>query len=210
MKVVDFFRNKIILFSIQILILSLLIFYFRYHITINFDIKISLTQIEYDNYVIQKGIIQFVANYVLFNNPSGMFFIYSIWIIVSFIPDFLYNNFRKAYSMNLMTFFFPNFFVFTFLYQHSGDYFNSNFLFHIINSILIGLIITIISLLVSISLKKVRKEKIDNHLEDLHIVANHIKSKCPKCGTEFDSTPTFCYNCNTKLILKPEEDVGLR
>ncbi|MCK4285048.1 MAG: hypothetical protein KAX18_02545, partial [Candidatus Lokiarchaeota archaeon] len=116
-------------------------------------------------------------------------------------------NFKKAYSMNLMTFFFPNFFALTFLYQHSKEYFNSNFLFHLLNSILIGLIITIISLLVSIVIKKIRKDKIDDHLEDLHIIANYIKSKCPKCGTEFDSTPTFCYNCNTKLILKPEENV---
>jgi hypothetical protein len=201
MKVIDFFRSKIILFIIQILILSLFIFYFRYHIIINFDTSVSLAQ---------KGIIQFVANYVLFNTASGMIFIYIIWIIVSFIPDFLYNSFRKAYSMNLLTFFFPNFFVLTFLYQYSEDYFNSNFLYHFLNSILIGLILTVISLLVSISLKKIRKVKIEDHLEDLRIVANHIKSKCPKCGTEFDSTPTYCYNCNTKIILKPEENVGFR
>jgi len=201
MKVIDFFRIKIILFIIQILILSLFIFYFRYHINIDFDSAVSIPQQE------AQKVAQFVANYVLFNTSSGMIFIYFIWIMVSFIPDFVYNNFKEAYSMNLMTFFFPNFFALTFLYQHSKEYFNSNFLFHLLNSILIGLIITIISLLVSIFLKKIRKDKIDDHLEDLHIIANHIKSKCPKCGTEFDSKPTFCYNCNTKLILKPEENV---
>jgi len=201
MKVIDFFRIKIILFIIQIIILSLFIFYFRYHIDINFDSAVSIPQKE------AQQVAQFVANYVLFNTSSGMIFIYIIWITVSFIPDFVYNNFKKAYSMNLMTFFFPNFFAFTFLYQHSKDYFNSNFLFHFLNSILLGLIITIISLLVSIFLKKITKDKIDDLLEDLHIVANHIKSKCQKCGTEFDSTPTFCYNCNAKLISKPEENV---
>jgi DNA-directed RNA polymerase subunit RPC12/RpoP len=201
MKVIDFFRSKIIIFIIQILILSLLIFYFRYYITINFDTTVSIPQ---------KGIIQFLANYVLFNNLSGMIFIYLIWIIVSFIPTFLYNNFKRAYSMNLMTFFFPNFFVNTFLYKHSVNYFNSNFLFHFLHSILIGLLITAFSLFISISLKKIRKVKTIDQLQDLKIIANQIKSKCPKCGTKFDSTPIFCYNCNTKLILKPEENVGFR
>ncbi len=201
MKVIDFFRSKIILFCIQILFLSLLIFYFRYFITINFDITVTIPQ---------KGIIQFVANYVLFNNSSGMIFIYVIWIIVSFIPDFLYINFKKAYSMNLMTFFFPNFFVYTFLYQHSVNYFNLNFQFHFLHTILIGLLITAISLLISNILKKMKKVKIVDHLEDLQIVAKQIRSKCPKCATEFDSTPIFCYNCNTKLILKPEENVEFR
>ena len=198
MKVVDFFKIKIILFLIQNLILSLFIYYFGYQIDINFDSTVSIPQ---------QGIIQLVANFVLFNNSSGMIFIYYIWIMVSFIPDFLYNNFKKAYSMNLMTFFFLNFFALTFLFQHSKEYFDSNFLFHLLNSILLGLIMTIISLLVSIFLKYISKDKTDDHMEDLHIIANQIKSKCPKCGTKFDSTPTYCYNCNTKLIIKPEEKV---
>jgi len=198
MKVLDFFKIKIILFLIQNLILSLFIYYFGYQIDINFDSTVSIPQ---------QGIIQLVANFVLFNNSSGMIFIYYIWIMVSFIPDFLYNNFKKAYSMNLMTFFFLNFFALTFLFQHSKEYFDSNFLFHLLNSILLGLIMTIISLLVSIFLKYISKDKTDDHMEDLHIIANQIKSKCPKCGTKFDSTPTYCYNCNTKLIIKPEEKV---
>ncbi|MCK4287238.1 MAG: hypothetical protein KAX18_13595, partial [Candidatus Lokiarchaeota archaeon] len=70
--------------------MSLLIFYFRYHININFDSTVSIPE---------KKVIQFVANYVLFNTSSGMIFIYYIWIMVSFIPDFLYTNFKKAYSM---------------------------------------------------------------------------------------------------------------
>ena len=139
-----------------------------------------------------------------------MIFIYMSWIVVSLIPDFLHNNFRKAYSMNLMTFFFPNFFVYTFLYQHSVNYFNSNFLFHLLQTILIGLVVTLISLIISLSLKKIRKVNIGAQLEDMQIVANSIKSKCSNCGTEFDSTPTFCYNCNSKIILKPEENVEFR
>jgi hypothetical protein len=178
--------------------LGLFIYFFGYQIEINFDSTVSIPQ---------QGVIQLVANYVLFNKSSGMIFIYYIWIMVSFIPDFLYNNFKKAYSLNLLTFFFLNFFAFTFLYQHSKEYFDANFLFHLLNSILLGLIITAISYLISIFRKYINKDKNDDHLEDLHAVANQIKSKCPKCGTEFDSTPTYCYNCNTKLITKPEEKV---
>ena len=201
MKVIEFFRSKIILFIIQILILSLFIYIFHYNVNINLDNNGSIPQ---------ELIIQFIANYVLFKNLSGMFFIYVSWIVISLIPDFVHNNFKKAYSMNLMTFFFPNFFVYTFLYQHSVNYFNSNFLFHLIHTILIGLILTSISLIISLTLKKIMKVKIDAQLEDLQIVANQIKSKCPNCGTEFDSVPTFCYNCNSKIILKPEENVEFR
>ena len=201
MKVIDFFRSKIILFIIQILILSLFIYIFHYGVDINLDNNVSIPQ---------ELIIQFIANYVLFRNPSGMFFIYMSWIVVSLIPDFLHNNFKKAYSSNLATLFFPNFFVYTFLYQYSEDYFNSNFLFHLLHTILIGLIITLISLIISLSLKKIMKVKTDAQLEDLQIVANQIKSKCPNCGTEFDSAPTFCYNCNSKIILKPEENVEFK
>jgi predicted Zn-ribbon and HTH transcriptional regulator len=201
MKVIDFFRSKIILFLIQILSLSLFIYIFHYSVDINFDSNVSVPQ---------ELIIQVIANYVLFRNPSGMFFIYMSWIVVSLIPVILHNNFKKAYSMNLMTFFFPNFFSLTFLYNYSKDYFNSNFLFHFLQAILIGLIITLISLVLSIILKKIRKVKIDVQLEDMQIVANSIKSKCSNCGTEFDSAPNFCYNCNSEIILKPEENVEFK
>ena len=201
MKVLDFFRSKIILFIIQILILSFFIYIFHYSVDINFDSDVSISQ---------ELIIQFIANYVLFRNPSGMIFVYMSWIIISFIPDLLHNNFKSAYSMNLTTFFFPNFFVYTFLYQHSVDYFNSNFLFHLLQTILIGLVITLISLVISLTLKKIRKVSSEAQLEDLQIVANSIKSKCSNCGTEFDSTPTFCYNCNSKIIIKPGKNVEFR
>ncbi|MHA2034843.1 MAG: hypothetical protein ACW98X_00325 [Promethearchaeota archaeon] len=181
--------------------MSFLIYIFNYSVDINFDSDVSIPQ---------ELIIQFIANYVLFRNPFGMLFIYLSWIVVSFIPDLLQNNFKRAYSTNLATFFFPNFFVYTFLYQHSEDYFSSNFLFHLLHTILIGLIITFISFVISLSLKKIRKVNTDTQLENLQIVANKIKSKCQTCGTEFDSTPTFCYNCNSKIIIKPEENVEFR
>ena len=101
MKILDFFRSKVIVFIIQIFILSLVLIFFNYTSPINFDSIVSPPQ---------ERIIQTIANFVLFRDFSGLIFIYSIWISISFIPIFIYNSFRRAYSMNLLTFFFPNFF----------------------------------------------------------------------------------------------------
>lgn len=76
-----------------------------------------------------------------------------------------------------------------------------------VNTILIGLILTLISLLISILQKRIRKVKIETSLEDLKSIANSVKAQCPKCGIEFDSFPKYCYNCNSKIIIKPDENV---
>ncbi|MFX1419037.1 MAG: hypothetical protein ACFE9N_08980, partial [Promethearchaeota archaeon] len=107
MKTIDVLRNRLILFTIQTLILNLVVFYFGYQVNLNYDLGIAIEQ---------KAIIQFLANYILFNIWPGLFFIYLIWILTSFIPIIIYNNFKKAYSMNLITFFFPNFFLYVFLW----------------------------------------------------------------------------------------------
>ncbi|MFX0080834.1 MAG: hypothetical protein ACFE94_03685 [Candidatus Hodarchaeota archaeon] len=59
-------------------------------------------------------------------------------------------------------------------------------------------------------MKRITKVEIEEQMEDLQIIMNQIKSKCPNCGTEFNSTPIYCYNCDTKLILKNEENVGVK
>ena len=201
MKLIDFFRSKIILFIIQILILSLFLFYSGYQFSITFDSTVTVSQ---------KRIIQFIANYVLFDNLAGMSFVFFIWFITALIPVFFYNNLKKAYSMNLMTFFFPNFFVFAFLYKNSRNYFNSNFLHHFLHSLLLGMLIIMVSIGISLILKTIMKVKTEEKLENLNIIVNSIKSKCPKCGKEFNSTPLYCYNCNTKILLKTEENVGIK
>ena len=201
MKIIDFFRSKNILFIIQILILSIFIFYFGYQFNIDFDIDASNAQ---------KRITQFIVNYFLFNDLSGLLFIYFIWILVSIIPIFLHNDYKKAYSMNIMTFFFPNFFGYIFLYRYSRDYFNSKFPFHLLHSILLILLIVIVSIGISLTLKRIKKVKTEELIEDLQVVISNIKSKCPNCGSEFNSTPIYCYNCDTKLILKREENVGVK
>ena len=201
MKIIDFFRSKIIIFIIQILLLSLFIFYFSYQFSINFDNEASNAQ---------KRITQFIVNYVLFDEITSLFFMYFIWILASIIPIFLYNDYKKAYSMNIMTFFFPNFFGYIFLSRYSGDYYSSKFSFHLLHSVLLIILIVMISIGGSLTLKKITKGKIEERIENLHVIISNIKSKCPNCGTEFNSRPIFCYNCDTKLILKSEENVGVK
>ena len=198
MKIIDFFRSKTIIFIIQIFILSLFISYFGYEFSINFDIDASNAQ---------KKITQLIVNYVLFNDLSGLVFIFFTWILVSIIPIFLHNDYKKAYSMNIMTFFFPNFFGYIFLYRYSRDYFNSKFPFHLLHSILLILLIVIVSIGISLILKRIKKVKTEELIEDLQVVISNIKSKCPNCGTEFNSKPIYCYKCSKKLILKSEENV---
>lgn len=196
MKIIDFFRTRIILFLIQILLLSLLIYSFAYNFNINFDVDTSKEQ---------EVIIQFLANYILFDDLSSLRFTYISWILVSLIPIFIYNNFKKAYSMNLITFFFPNFFLYVFLWRHSRVYFDSNFQFHFLHTILLGILIVGLSIGLSLLLKKMKKYRVETQIEDLYDIASSNKIICPNCGIEFQSIPQFCYNCNTDLKIGTED-----
>ena len=72
MRTIEIFRNRLILFIIQTLILNFLVFCLGYQINLNYDIGITIEQ---------QTIIQFIANYILFDIWSGLFFIYLIWIL---------------------------------------------------------------------------------------------------------------------------------
>jgi len=190
MNLIEVFRNRLVLIIIQTLILNLIILFFGYKFNLNFDVGIEFEQ---------SVIIQFLANYVFFDTLHGLFFIYIIWLLVSLIPIFIYNNFKKSYSTNLLTFFFPNFFLYVFLSRYSPFYFNSNFPFHFMHTILLGMILIFFSIGLSLVIKKILKSKIKDQIEELHIIASKSKTVCPKCGVEFDSLPKFCYNCNAEI-----------
>jgi len=191
-------KSKIVIFLFQIVILSLIIYSFDYKFNINFDTDISIEH---------KKIIQFLANYIMFDNLYNLVFIYSIWIIVSQIPIFIFNDYKKAYSTNLTTFFFPNFFFYVFLRNHYRLYFNANFLNLFIKTIILGIFIVSLSIVLALTLKAIIKPNAEVQYKDLQLIASKCKSKCPKCGTEFNSIPQFCYNCNTKLIANMEDNV---
>ena len=54
-------------------------------------------------------------------------------------------------------------------------------------------------------IKNLRKKVIT---QDISLIEQQTKSKCPYCGTEFNSIPVYCYNCNKKLIPSLEDKDG--
>ena len=196
-------KSKIIIFLIQIVILILSIYLFDYKYDLNLlqYPKPPTTSEE------QIDIIEWLANYIMYEDLNDLFPIYIIWLLISMIPILIYNNYKKAYSTNLTTFFFSNFFFYVFLRNHYRPYFNAKFLHLFIKTVILGIIIILFSIGLSLTLKAIIKPRTEVQYKDLQLIASKCKSKCPKCGTEFNSIPQFCYNCNTKLIANMEDDI---
>jgi hypothetical protein len=184
-------KSKITIFIIQILILTLLIYLFGHSFSVNFDASASLEQ---------RIIIQVLANYIMFDELINLMFIYILWISVALIPIFIFIDYRKAYSMNLTTFFFPNFFFYVFLSRHSPIYYSANFPFLFPRTLILGIVLVFISFGLTFVIKKIQKsEKIVSD-ENLKLIQHETKYTCSKCGTEFSSLPKYCYNCLNEII----------
>lgn len=187
-------QKKIILFFIQLIALSIIIFGFGYNFMISFDPDISMER---------KIIIQLLANYILFGGVDQFLFLSCSWFFVILVPIFALNNYKKTVTMNLSTFFFPNFFFYVFLARYSTNYYNSNIQFLMIKTIMLGVIILLSSLTLTFIVRKVRKTNKRIINGDLEQSEQNPEFKCMNCGAEFGSQPKYCYNCLTKLI---EED----
>lgn len=185
-------KIKVINFIIQFLILSLFIYIFDYKFKINFDNDISKER---------QDIIQFLANYIIFdiNDLTSVYFIYTSWIIVSFIPIINFDDYKTSYSMNLYTFFFPNYFFYIFLYRYSPNYFHSHFSTLFTQTLILGLFIVVFSIGISFILNKTIRHRSKAQFEDFKKIVEKIKYKCPNCGTEFNSIPLYCYSCLKEL-----------
>ncbi len=192
MDKLSFLKIKVVNFILQIVILSLFIYVFDYKFKINFDNEISKER---------QDIIQFLANHIIFdiNDLTGVYFIYISWIIVSLIPIINFDDYKTSYSMNLYTFFFPNFFFYVFLYRYSPNYFHAHFSTLITQTIILGILIVVFSIGISYILNKTIRHKSKAQFEDFKKIVEKIKYKCPNCGTEFNSIPKFCYTCNFQL-----------
>jgi len=205
MKIGNFFKKKIVSFILQFILLTLIIYIFGYSFQIEFNLT---TEIE------QRVIIQFLANYVLFLGVNSTIFMYLSWLLVSLIPILTNLNYKKAYSSNLLTFFVLNFFVYVFLFvarqnqdiKVTSDYFNSNFTPLLWNTIILGFTIIIYSICLSILFNKIISTR-----RDKKVINQSLDNKpliiCPNCGTEFDSVPLYCYNCNFKLTSDEIESI---
>jgi len=199
MKIKSLFKSKLMIFCIQILILLLSNALFNYRIQIDFDLSTDPRAGE------QQFIVQLLANIILYNTNYGFSYIYITWVIISLLPILIFNNFRKAYSMNLTTFFFPNFFFYVFYWRYSITSFSSVFPTFLVETFILAITIVIISIGLSFVLKLIRSEEKKVDITDIEL---KNRSECPQCGAKFDSKPKYCYNCNTYLKEELGEIIG--
>ncbi len=199
MKPRNCFKSKLVLFIIQILILSLFMLIFQYNSQTEFTSSISEER---------KSIIQLLSNFIMYSNRFGFMYVCFTWILVSLIPIFIFKDFKKAYSMNLLTFFFPNFFFYVFYYRYSETDFTALFPSLIIKTIILGITIVIISIGLSLVLKIIESFRKKTKEENLKQIELQSKITCQNCGTQFNSVPKYCYNCNNLLTNELGEHIG--
>jgi len=197
MKIKNLFKSKLMLFCIQILSLIIFLTISNYKLQIEFDPSASE----------QQFIIQFLANIILYNNSFGFVYINLTWIIVSLIPILIFSDYKKAYSMNLTTFFFPNFFFYVFYWRYSETYFATLFPTFIIKTIILGITIAFTSITLSLIVKFIKGSIFKANVENLEQIEQLNTTECPKCGTKFDSTPKYCFNCNNLITKELGEKV---
>jgi hypothetical protein len=202
MKIKNLIRSKLVLFCIQIFLLIIFVNFFNYEFQIEFELSSDPRAYE------QQIIIRFLANILMYNNNFGFVYIYITWIAVSLIPIFIFKDFKKAYSMNLTTFFFPNFFFYVFYWRYSETYFTAQFPTFIIRTIILGLTIVILSIALSLILKIILSFKRNTKTDNLEQIESLTRMQCPKCGTQFDSIPKYCFNCNNLLTNDLGEKIG--
>lgn len=202
MKIRNLFKSKLVLFCIQIFMLISFVVIFKYEFQIEFDLSTDPRASE------QQFLIQFLANLIMYNNSFGFVYINLTWIIVSLIPILIFNDFKKAYSMNLTTFFFPNFFFYVFYWRYSELNFAALFPTLIVKTILLGLIIAIGSIVLSLLLKLITSIRKSTKIENLEQIESFNRTKCPKCGTQFNSIPQYCFNCNNLITNELGENSG--
>jgi len=187
-----FVRSKIVIFLVQFIILTLFIYGFNYTFQIDFDASISEER---------KMVIQFLANFIQFDDLYSFFFINGIWILISFIPILFLREIRSTTIANLKLVFFLNFFFYVFLFRYSPIFFDTTFWTLFLNTIITSIFIIVISVIFSFILKKLMEPKEEEQLADLETLVNTTKIKCPKCGAEYNSVPKYCYKCSTELTL---------
>jgi hypothetical protein len=202
MKIKNLFKSKLLLFCIQIFLLIFSIVFFKYEFQIEFDLSTDPRANE------QQFIIQLLANLIMYNNSFGFVYINLTWIIISLIPILIFSDFKKAYSMNLTTFFFPNFFFYVFYWRYSEIYFSTLFPIFIIKTIILGLTIAIESIALSLILKFIKNLRKNTKTDNLDQIESLNRSECPNCGTQFNSIPKYCFNCNNLITNELGESIG--
>ncbi len=194
-----FLKSKLLMFIVQLTIVSLFVYIYNGQFSINFDRDITPER---------KIVIQGLGNLVLYNsdNLSGSLFIFLLWIFVSLIPVLVYKNYKKAYSTNLRAYLFPTFFFYVFLSRYSPIYFKSNIYDLLIITFVLTALIILFSIGTSLVIKRLIRSKNLPRMEDLSRLENENKINCPQCGIAFDSIPKYCYNCSKELTVERKSE----
>ncbi len=189
-------EKKIVIFLLQFFIFSSILWVTHYQYAIEFDSGIL---------EIRKRVIQFLANYIFYESVSANIFIYSCWILISLVPILVYFDYKRAYSVNLITFFIPNFFFYVFLSRYSPTYFNLKFSELITQTLILGITIVAFTISSCLILSKIKKEVMRKRKE-LKPISMQVETICPYCGTHFQSTPKYCYNCSKEIVHEANQD----
>ncbi|MHA1689024.1 MAG: hypothetical protein ACTSUN_06775, partial [Promethearchaeota archaeon] len=154
---------------------------------------------------VRKTMISFLGRYILYQTPDDFLFLHACWMFISLIPSLLYLDYKRATSMNLTTFFIPNFFFYVFFFRYSPNHFSIYFSKFFLQTIIIGIIFISFSIASSLVLLKIKNLFLNRWRKEANKVELSIQFKCPYCGTEFQSLPRFCYNCSKELKEKVPE-----
>lgn len=195
MNLIKVIESRTIVFVLQMSFLIALISSFGY----NYELNLQYYPKPLKTTEEQIVVIEWLVNYVMYNTLKDAILIYSIWLFISLIPVLIYSDYKKVYAMNLLTFFFSNFFFYAFLYKYYRPYFNAKFLILIFKTILLGIVIIFFSVGLVLLLNTFKKPTSKNQLDELQHIVESIRTKCPQCGTKFNSKPLYCYNCNYEL-----------
>lgn len=190
-------KTKIFTFCVQIIALNFLIYVFNYSFIIDFNEEITLER---------KYIIQFLANMIAFTEMRGLIFIWLFWILIGIFPVIIFKNYQKVIYMNILTLFIPSFFFYVFLSKYSKNYFILKFPILFLNTILLGIVLLLTSVPLGFIRLKLSTSQKGGQRKDLEKISKRNQGVCPKCGTIFESKPTYCYNCSKKLIPERETD----
>jgi hypothetical protein len=95
-----------------------------------------------------------------------------------------------------------------FYWRYSEIFFNAQFPTFITNTITLSLIIVIESIIVSLLLKIIKKFRENSEPINLEQIETLNRTECPKCGTQFNSIPKYCYNCNQIITNELGEIIG--
>ncbi|MFO8019119.1 MAG: hypothetical protein R6U96_10820 [Promethearchaeia archaeon] len=192
-------ESKIFLFLIQMGLLYTLKFVFQYEYKIAFDETISS---------FHRDLIKFLGGFFLFG-PAGSLPLlpYVSWTLAALVPILIHRKPKKAYSLNLLTFFLINFFFYVFLERYSSNFYYAHNFSLFLQSIILGIYLFGISISLGFVFQKLGENSQEENRMNLEKIVERTRSECPYCGTKFESIPEYCYKCSKKIPVSEKSEI---